>query len=96
MFKVTLKYNSILVQGNLKSTMESEVRADSLEPLSVLKASRQYVFTENGEEYLDCLNGSAHIGHTHPQVTNDMKIIFNILYSSFILVAKTLIQTLRI
>ena len=36
------------------------------EPLNVVRASRQYVFTENGEEYLDCLNGSVHIGHSHP------------------------------
>ena len=49
--------------------MESGSHSKSDEPLNVVKASRQYVFTENGEEYLDCLNGSAHIGHAHPQVT---------------------------
>ena len=48
--------------------MESGSHSKSDEPLNVVKASRQYVFTESGEEYLDCLNGSAHIGHTHPQV----------------------------
>ena len=49
--------------------MESDPsRPKSDEPLNVVRASRQYVFTENGEEYLDCLNGSVHIGHSHPQV----------------------------
>ena len=49
--------------------MESEAsRLKIDEPLNVVKASRQYVFTDNGEEYLDCLNGSVHIGHSHPQV----------------------------
>ena len=49
--------------------MESDANRPKVdEPLNVVKASRQYVFTDNGEEYLDCLNGSVHIGHSHPQV----------------------------
>ena len=49
--------------------MESDSSRSKLdEPLNVVKASRQYVFTDNGEEYLDCLNGNVHIGHSHPQV----------------------------
>lgn len=50
--------------------MESEGHGHAKldEALHVARAKKQYLFTENGEEYLDCLNGSAHIGHAHPQV----------------------------
>ena len=48
--------------------MEAKSSAKSDEALRVTRANKQYLFTENGEEYLDCLNVSAHIGHAHPQV----------------------------
>ena len=32
------------------------------------KASKQYMFDTEGVEYLDCINGTAHVGHCHPQV----------------------------
>ena len=64
--------------------MESDSSRSKLdEPLNVVKASRQYVFTDNGEEYLDCLNGNVHIGHSHPQViftlTTQINVKFKIL-----------------
>ena len=33
------------------------------------KASKQYMFDTEGVEYLDCINGTAHVGHCHPQVS---------------------------
>ena len=63
--------------------MESEgTRTKSDEPLNISRASRQYVFAQNGEEYLDCLNGSTHVGHCHPQVCNtSYSITFSLIYS---------------
>ena len=37
-------------------------------PLKVNRAIKQYMYDENGVEYLDCVNGTAHVGHCHPQV----------------------------
>ena len=38
------------------------------EPLHIERAVKQYMFDKNGVEYLDCVNGTAHVGHSHPQV----------------------------
>jgi len=35
------------------------------------KASKQYMFDTEGVEYLDCINGTAHVGHCHPQVSGN-------------------------
>ena len=61
--------------------MESDSSRSKLdEPLNVVKASRQYVFTDNGEEYLDCLNGNVHIGHSHPQVIFTLTAQINVKF----------------
>jgi len=39
-------------------------------PLEVARAVKQYLYDEHGKEYLDCVNGTTHVGHTHPNVTN--------------------------
>merc|ERR1719378_1340139 len=39
-------------------------------PLKVNRAIKQYMYDENGVEYLDCVNGTAHVGHCHPQVVS--------------------------
>ena len=31
---------------------------------------KQYMYEANNVEYLDCVNSSAHVGHSHPQVLN--------------------------
>jgi len=31
---------------------------------------KQYLYDNNNIEFLDCVNGSAHVGHCHPQVVN--------------------------
>jgi len=38
-------------------------------PLEVARAVKQYLYDEHGKEYLDCVNGTAHVGHSHPNVT---------------------------
>ncbi|XP_013382484.1 5-phosphohydroxy-L-lysine phospho-lyase [Lingula anatina] len=39
-------------------------------PLKIVCASKQYVYDDNGEEYLDCVNNISHVGHCHPQVVS--------------------------
>ena len=40
--------------------------------LSISRASKQYVYDESGTQYLDCVNGTAHVGHCHPQVNHNI------------------------
>ena len=42
---------------------------ERLKDTRIAKASKQYVFDEEGTKYLDCFNGVAHVGHCHPQVS---------------------------
>jgi ethanolamine-phosphate phospho-lyase len=35
-------------------------------PLKVLYAKGQYLYEENGNKVLDCINNVSHIGHCHP------------------------------
>ena len=37
-------------------------------PLEIVKGSKQYVYDSDGVQYLDCVNGTSHVGHCHPQV----------------------------
>jgi len=37
-------------------------------PLKVVRGMKQYLYDEDNNEYLDCVNGTAHVGHCHPQV----------------------------
>jgi len=39
-------------------------------PLRITRAIKQYMYDDNGVEYLDCVNGTAHVGHCHPQVVS--------------------------
>jgi 4-aminobutyrate aminotransferase-like enzyme len=36
--------------------------------VQVSRGAKQYLYDEEGHEYLDCTNGTAHVGHCHPQV----------------------------
>lgn len=36
--------------------------------LKVARASKQYVYDDLGNEYLDCVSSAAHVGHCHPHV----------------------------
>lgn len=37
-------------------------------PLKIVRAFMQHMYDENGNEYLDCVNNVAHVGHCHPEV----------------------------
>ncbi|RWS30810.1 Alanine--glyoxylate aminotransferase 2-like 1 [Leptotrombidium deliense] len=38
-------------------------------PLKIIKGKGQYMYDEEGNQYLDCINNVAHVGHSHPHVT---------------------------
>lgn len=37
-------------------------------PLKIVRGSRQYLYDENGQAYLDAVNNVSHVGHCHPRV----------------------------
>ncbi|KAJ8399364.1 hypothetical protein AAFF_G00414020 [Aldrovandia affinis] len=42
----------------------------SHDPIKIVRAKGQYMYDENGERYLDCINNVAHVGHSHPDVVS--------------------------
>ena len=38
------------------------------DPLKIVRAQGQYMYDEEGAEYLDCINNVCHVGHCHPEV----------------------------
>jgi 4-aminobutyrate aminotransferase-like enzyme/Ser/Thr protein kinase RdoA (MazF antagonist) len=38
------------------------------EPLKIVRGAGQYLYDENGDAYLDCVNNVCHVGHCHPRV----------------------------
>ena len=37
-------------------------------PLKIVRGALQYLYDEEGQTYLDCINNVAHVGHCHPRV----------------------------
>src|SRR4051812_21942787 len=37
-------------------------------PIKIVRGSMQYLYDEDGTEYLDAYNNVAHVGHCHPRV----------------------------
>ncbi|KAL5018101.1 hypothetical protein ScPMuIL_003823 [Solemya velum] len=40
----------------------------SHDPVKIVRASGQYMYDEQGNQYLDCINNVCHVGHCHPDV----------------------------
>src|SRR5678810_503098 len=38
------------------------------DPLKIVRGSKQYLYDEQGNQYLDAYNNVAHVGHCHPRV----------------------------
>ncbi|XP_058403315.1 5-phosphohydroxy-L-lysine phospho-lyase isoform X2 [Diceros bicornis minor] len=38
------------------------------DPIKIVRGRGQYVYDEQGAEYIDCINNVAHVGHCHPLV----------------------------
>ena len=46
--------------------------------LDIVRGSKQHVYDDAGVQYLDCVNGTSHVGHCHPQVK--FMILYYIIY----------------
>ena len=38
------------------------------DPLKIVRAQGQYMYDDNNNAYLDCINNVCHVGHCHPMV----------------------------
>ncbi|KAF8783327.1 Ethanolamine-phosphate phospho-lyase like protein [Argiope bruennichi] len=52
------------------------------DPLKIVRGEGQYMYDENGKQYLDCINNVAHVGHCHPRVTRAAVEQMNLLYTN--------------
>jgi len=58
--------NLHLIPMKNKSKLQSQVFSKST--LDIVRGSKQHVYDDSGVQYLDCVNGTSHVGHCHPQV----------------------------
>ncbi len=56
----TLKARKELLGGNLSIAYR--------DPVKIVRGSMQYLYDDEGREYLDAYNNVAHVGHCHPRV----------------------------
>jgi len=70
------------------------------DPLKMVRAKGQYMYTESGEEFLDCINNVCHVGHCHPHVVKagqEQMAILNtnsrFLHDNLVLYAERLAST---
>ncbi|GBN22175.1 Ethanolamine-phosphate phospho-lyase [Araneus ventricosus] len=52
------------------------------DPLKIVRGEGQYMYDENGKQYLDCINNVAHVGHCHPRVTRAAMEQMGLLYTN--------------
>jgi len=55
---------------NASSSSSASAQQQQPPQLRIARANKQYLYSEEGHEYLDCLNCSAHVGHAHPHVVS--------------------------
>jgi len=51
-------------------------------PLKVVRGFMQYLYDEDGRQYLDCVNNVPHVGHSHPTVVKAIHNQAKILYTN--------------
>ncbi|KAK9506472.1 hypothetical protein O3M35_008408 [Rhynocoris fuscipes] len=71
------------------------------DPLKIVRAKGQYMYDENGDSYLDCINNIAHVGHCHESVVkacSDQMAVLNtnirFLHDNLVMCAKKLTETM--
>jgi len=52
----------------MKDTKKLKSQVFGKSTLDIVKGMKQHVYDDNGVQYLDCVNGTSHVGHCHPQV----------------------------
>lgn len=71
------------------------------DPIKIIRAQGQYMYDEEGNRYLDCINNVAHVGHCHRDVVlagaQQMQLLNTnnrFLHDNMVLLAERLVSTL--
>jgi 4-aminobutyrate aminotransferase-like enzyme len=56
------------IRINRKNHMPGSLSLSYNEPIHMVGSSLQYMYDDEGNTYLDCVNNIAHVGHCHPKV----------------------------
>eukprot|EP00096_Caligus_rogercresseyi_P015059 TRINITY_DN7516_c0_g1_i1.p1 TRINITY_DN7516_c0_g1~~TRINITY_DN7516_c0_g1_i1.p1 ORF type:complete len:456 (-),score=73.67 TRINITY_DN7516_c0_g1_i1:64-1431(-) len=71
------------------------------DPLKIVRGKGQYLYNEQNEEFLDCINNVCHVGHCHPHVVqagqSQMAVLntnSRFLHDNLVLYAERLTKTL--
>ncbi|KAM9253620.1 5-phosphohydroxy-L-lysine phospho-lyase isoform 2-T2 [Dugong dugon] len=71
------------------------------DPVKIVRGQGQYMYDEQGAEYLDCINNVAHVGHCHPlvvQAAHEQNQVLNTnsryLHDNIVNYARRLAETL--
>ena len=51
-------------------------------PIKMLRGYMQYLYDEDGRQYLDCVNNVPHVGHSHPDVVKAIQDQAKVLYTN--------------
>lgn len=69
------------------------------DPLKIVRGEGQYMYDEKNNQYLDCINNVAHVGHCHPHVvkagSDQMSLIYTnsrYLHDNLVIYAKRLTE----
>uniref|UniRef100_A0A672QLZ8 5-phosphohydroxy-L-lysine phospho-lyase-like n=1 Tax=Sinocyclocheilus grahami TaxID=75366 RepID=A0A672QLZ8_SINGR len=54
----------------------------SRDPVKIVRARGQYLYDENGMQYLDCISNVQHVGHCHPSLTQAAAAQMDLLNSN--------------
>lgn len=65
-------HSKIEILGKRKQFLLSSLSVSySSEPLHIVRGLAQYLYTHDGQPYLDCVNNVAHLGHCHPKIIEE-------------------------
>jgi 4-aminobutyrate aminotransferase-like enzyme len=62
------------------------------EPLQIVKGDGQYLYSEDGQRYLDCVNNIQHVGHCHPKVVEAAQMQYEKLNTNTRYLDETIIK----
>eukprot|EP00457_Paulinella_chromatophora_P005710 gb/GEZN01005727.1/.p1 GENE.gb/GEZN01005727.1/~~gb/GEZN01005727.1/.p1 ORF type:complete len:564 (+),score=46.20 gb/GEZN01005727.1/:29-1720(+) len=67
---LSFQANVYLREEHLAPSLKAHYQNTLAGPLKVAYGRGQYLYDEEGRDYLDCVNNVAHVGHCHPRVVN--------------------------
>ncbi|XP_013773967.1 ethanolamine-phosphate phospho-lyase-like [Limulus polyphemus] len=66
-----------------------------ISPIPFVRASKQYLYDDQGVEYLDCISNISHVGHCHPRVVDAARIQMSKMTTSVGLLCETQVRYIK-